>query len=62
MIVSTELRIRNSDTPEKKQAVFHPVEAFWLHGYSPQQCSSSQYQGVVKSTVDAFTSLKLMLS
>jgi hypothetical protein len=34
-------------------------ESFWLYGYSAQSCTSSQYQGVVKSTVDALTSLKL---
>ncbi len=35
------------------------TESFWLNGYSAQNCTSSQYQGVVKSTVDALTSLKL---
>jgi hypothetical protein len=34
-------------------------ESFWLNGYSAQNCSASQYQGMVKSTVDALTSLKL---
>ena len=34
-------------------------ENFWLYGYSAQNCTSSQYQGLVKSTVDALTSLKL---
>ena len=34
-------------------------ENFWLYGYSTQNCTSAQYQGLVKSTVDALTSLKL---
>ncbi len=34
-------------------------EVFWLHGYSAQSCTQAMYQGLVKSTVDALTSLKL---
>jgi endoglucanase len=34
-------------------------EDFWLHGFAAQKCTSAQYQGLVKSTVDALTSLKL---
>ena len=31
-------------------------ENFWLYGYSTQNCTPAQYQGLVKSTVDALTS------
>jgi endoglucanase len=34
-------------------------EGFWLHGYGAQNCTPAQYQGIVKSTVDALTSLKM---
>ncbi len=34
-------------------------EDFWLHGFAAQNCTPAQYQGIVKSTVDALTSLKL---
>jgi endoglucanase len=35
------------------------TETFWLNGYSTQHCTASQYQGLVKSTIDALTALKL---
>lgn len=34
-------------------------EGIWLYGQSSQSCSASQYQALVKQTVDALTALKL---
>src|SRR5574337_448296 len=31
------------------------TETFWLNGYSTQNCTAAQYQGILKSTVDALT-------
>src|SRR6266487_8643 len=34
-------------------------ESYWLNGQSARQCSAAQYQGLVKTTIDALTSMKL---
>jgi endoglucanase len=34
-------------------------EGFWLKGSPSQNCTASQYQGIIKQTVDAITALKL---
>ncbi len=34
-------------------------ESYWLNGYPAQQCTSVQYQSLVKTTVDILTSLHL---